>query len=91
MKRYKRHFEDSNIFKNKHIVELYKKCHNWSIGNSWEDFYRRNKKIIDNEVQKIKDVLNIISDSRRRIINFKYEMEQLNFKLAGVYELLKNN
>lgn len=75
----------------KHIVELYKKYHTWSIGNSWEDFYRINKKIIDNEVQKIKDVLNIISDSRRRIINFKYEMEQLNFKLAGVYELLKNN
>jgi len=91
MERYKRYFEDFNRFNDNQTLNLYKKYRNWHVGNSWEDFYRRNKKIIDTEVQKIKDVLNIISDSRRRIINFKYEMEQLNFKLAGVYELLKNN
>jgi len=91
MERYKRYFEDFNRFNDNQTLNLYKKYRNWNIGNSWEDFYRRNKKIIDNEVQKIKDVLTIISDSRRRIINFKYEMEQLNFKLAGVYNMLRNS
>lgn len=91
MERYKRYFEDFNKFNDNQTLDLYKKYRNWNIGNSWEDFYRRNKKIIDTEVQKIKDVLNIISDSRRRIVNFKYEMEQLNFKLAGVYNMLGNS
>lgn len=77
--------KEENIIKKREFEKMGLKFH-----PKWDDFIRKNQKIIEKEVEKLKNPSFVIADKKRRDKKFKDEMRDLKNKLTDLWSSVKN-